>query len=256
MQYKYTRAVRLNKFLAAQTDSSRRSIDLAIQEGLVKVNAKKASLGQILEIGDKVQYKTEVYIYKAKKEKRIVIALNKPPGLICSSSDVQGETVISSMLPAIKDAIGAKTLKLFSIGRLDKDSRGLLLLTNDGDLANELTHPSFLHEKEYLVTLKKPVTEIFLKKFASGVFIEVDDSRVKTKPCVVDLVAPKVIRVVLQQGYKRQIRLMAKALDNEVVDLFRIRIADIAIKHKFLDKSTKPRFLLKLGQGEFLEIKY
>jgi 23S rRNA pseudouridine2604 synthase len=249
--------MRLNKFLASQTKLSRRAIDKAIIEKQIKINGEIATLGQQLKLGDLLEFENKILLYTDKPtNQRLLIAFNKAPGLVCTCDRDEPNNIIDFVEnnckdPKLKNKI--KSTRIFPIGRLDKSSRGLLLLTNDGDLTYRFTHPKFAHQKEYLVDLKNNLTDSFLNDFRAGVQI---DAATITKPCFAEQIDKKKFRVILEQGYKRQIRLMTEKLGNKVRDLLRIRIADIGLANQYTITNQKIRFLLDLKENEFIEIKY
>ena len=149
--------------------------------------------------------------------KFIYIAYNKPAGVVCTTENIEGNII---------DAIG-HTDKIMPVGRLDKDSEGLILLTNNGSIINKIIHPDFEHEKEYVVTLNLPLRNQFLKQIAAGV--DIGDAH--TKPCIIKAEpnTKRVFRIILKQGLNRQIRRMCNALDYQVIKLERIRIMNIKL---------------------------
>ena len=205
--------MRLNKFISETGACSRREADAWIAAGRVSVNGKPAALGTQVEAGDVVLVDGKPL---AAPRKDVYIALNKPRGIICTTErDVEGNIV---------DFIGHRE-RIFPIGRLDKDSGGLILLTNNGDIVNEVLRVEHGHEKEYLVTVERPVTPMFLTMMASGVKIGGE----KTRPCVVKKTGPATFRIVLTQGLNRQIRRMCSALGYRVQQLVRVRIMHIEL---------------------------
>nr|WP_179301798.1 23S rRNA pseudouridine(2604) synthase RluF [Neobacillus jeddahensis] len=203
--------IRINKFISESGKSSRRGADKLISEGRVTINGKVAQIGSQVEPGDQVRIDgspikvTSQYVY---------IALNKPVGITSTTErHVKGNIVDFVNHP----------LRIFHIGRLDKDSDGLILLTNDGDIVNEILRAENKHEKEYIVTVDKPITEEFLKRMAAGVEI----LNTKTLPCKVNQLSKYVFQIILTQGLNRQIRRMCSALGYEVVLLQRTRIMNI-----------------------------
>ncbi|WP_040206895.1 23S rRNA pseudouridine(2604) synthase RluF [Neobacillus jeddahensis] len=203
--------MRINKFISESGKSSRRGADKLISEGRVTINGKVAQIGSQVEPGDQVRIDgspikvTSQYVY---------IALNKPVGITSTTErHVKGNIVDFVNHP----------LRIFHIGRLDKDSDGLILLTNDGDIVNEILRAENKHEKEYIVTVDKPITEEFLKRMAAGVEI----LNTKTLPCKVNQLSKYVFQIILTQGLNRQIRRMCSALGYEVVLLQRTRIMNI-----------------------------
>lgn len=203
--------MRINKFLAETGIVSRRGADKWIEDGRVTINGELATVGSKVEDGDHVCVDGKPV---QKEEQLVYIALNKPVGITSTTEKhIQGNVVDFVNHP----------LRIFHIGRLDKDSEGLLLLTNDGDIVNEILRAENHHEKEYVVQVDKPITEQFLKKMAAGV--EILDT--KTLPCRVEKVSNYVFKIILEQGLNRQIRRMCSALGYSVKRLQRIRIMNI-----------------------------
>ncbi len=203
--------MRINKFLAETGITSRRGADKWIEEGRVTINGELATVGSKVEDGDSVCVDGKPV---QREEKLVYIALNKPVGITSTTErHIEGNVVDFVNHP----------LRIFHIGRLDKDSEGLLLLTNDGDIVNEILRAENHHEKEYVVQVDKPLTDQFLKKMASGV--EILDT--KTLPCKVEKVSSHVFKIILEQGLNRQIRRMCSALGYSVRRLQRIRIMNI-----------------------------
>jgi 23S rRNA pseudouridine2604 synthase len=233
--------MRLNKFLADQGLCSRRQADLKISQGLVSVNAVTVSLGYCLESGDRVNYAGKEYIYNPESSQRLIyLALNKPAGVECTcNEEIEGNLI--HFLEKNPEFQELKKLRLYPIGRLDKNSRGLIILTNDGDITHKLSHPKFEHEKEYLVTVDKPITKKFLKDLSAGVEIIIKKNGIKarTLPCLVNQESETSFKIILKQGYKRQIRQSCKVLGYEVVDLLRFRIVKLNL------------YELSLNEGEF-----
>lgn len=203
--------MRINKFLAETGIVSRRGADKWIEEGRVTINGELATVGSKVEDGDAVCVDGKPV---QKEEQLVYIALNKPVGITSTTErHIEGNVVDFVNHP----------LRIFHIGRLDKESEGLLLLTNDGDIVNEILRAENHHEKEYVVQVDKPLTDQFLKKMASGV--EILDT--KTLPCKVEKVSSHVFKIILEQGLNRQIRRMCSALGYSVRRLQRIRIMNI-----------------------------
>ena len=203
--------MRINKFLAETGIVSRRGADKWIEDGRVTINGELATVGSKVEDGDHVCVDGKPV---QKEEQLVYIALNKPVGITSTTEKhIQGNVVDFVNHP----------LRIFHIGRLDKDSEGLLLLTNDGDIVNEILRAENHHEKEYVVQVDKPITDQFLKKMAAGV--EILDT--KTLPCRVEKVSNYVFKIILEQGLNRQIRRMCSALGYSVKRLQRIRIMNI-----------------------------
>lgn len=205
--------LRLNKFISESGKTSRRGADKWIEEGRVTINGKVAKVGSQVEPGDVVRVNGET-IRVAKTN--VYIALNKPVGITSTTErHIKGNIVDLVNHP----------LRIFNIGRLDKDSDGLILLTNDGDIVNEILRAENKHEKEYIVTVDKPITSEFLKKMSEGVRI----LDTKTLPCKVEQLSKYVFKIILTQGLNRQIRRMCAALGFSVVRLQRIRIMNIQL---------------------------
>lgn len=198
---------------------SRREADRLILEGKVKVNGVLAGLGtQVIET-DRIEVEGRRI---SKKPPRVYLALNKPVGIICTTErHIKGNIIDFIQYPG----------RIFPIGRLDKDSEGLILLTNDGGIVNEILREENRHEKEYLVQVDRPVTPEFIKAMSNGVtiFNPVKKKHVKTKPCKVVRISERGLRIVLSQGLNRQIRRMCEALGYEVVKLKRVRIMDLSL---------------------------
>ncbi len=203
--------MRINKFLAETGIVSRRGADKWIEDGRVTINGELATVGSKVENGDNVCVDGKPV---QKVEQLVYIVLNKPVGITSTTEKhIKGNVVDFINHP----------LRIFHIGRLDKDSEGLLLLTNDGDIVNEILRAENHHEKEYVVQVDKPITEQFLKEMAAGV--EILDT--KTLPCRVEKVSSHVFKIILEQGLNRQIRRMCSALGYSVKRLQRIRIMNI-----------------------------
>jgi 23S rRNA pseudouridine2604 synthase len=208
--------VRLNKYLSESGACSRREADTLISEGRVTVNGKPAALGTQVNEGDDVRLDGDRVGTARKKVKPVYIALNKPTGITCTTErHVAGNIV---------DFVGHKE-RIFPIGRLDKDSEGLILLTNDGDIVNEVLRAEHQHEKEYVVSVDHAITPEFLEQMAAGVRL----SDATTRPCKVHKLGPKVFRIILTQGLNRQIRRMCEALGYTVETLQRVRIMHIRL---------------------------
>lgn len=205
--------MRLNKFLAHNGHATRRDADVLIGKGLVYVNGKRAELGEKVMEHDEVEVRTRTlrtYIY---------LALNKPKGLV-TLADTPGEKDVISLLPS-----DLKRLHLFPLGRLDKESSGLILLTNDGRVTERLLAPSREHEKTYEVTTKLPLRPSFAEHMEKGVNIE----GYTTKPARVEVTGENKFRITLTEGKKHQIRRMVVAMHNEVRDLKRVSIGHIKL---------------------------
>jgi 23S rRNA pseudouridine2604 synthase len=205
--------MRLNKFISERGICSRREADAWIAAGRVTVNGRPGELGTRVAEGDDVQVDGKPL---PERRRAVYLALNKPRGITCTTErNVPGNIV---------DFVGHRQ-RIFPIGRLDKDSEGLILLTNDGDIVNEILRVEHGHEKEYEVTVDRPVTPAFLSMMAAGVRIGGE----KTKPCAVTRTGPASFRIVLTQGLNRQIRRMCSALGWRVRSLRRVRIMHIRL---------------------------
>jgi 23S rRNA pseudouridine2604 synthase len=207
--------MRLNKFISETGMCSRRTADEWIARGRVTINGKRAELGSQVSEGDEVRVDQRV-VGARKKKKKIYICLNKPVGITCTTERGVKDNIV--------DFIGHEE-RIFPIGRLDKDSEGLILLTNNGDIVNEILRSENNHEKEYIVTVDKPVTDAFLAGMAGGVRI----LDTKTKPCRVNRVSKFVFRIILTQGLNRQIRRMCEVFGYDVRRLERVRIMNIRL---------------------------
>lgn len=204
-------AQRINKFISETGVCSRREADAWIEAGRVTINGDTATLGSKVSEGDSVCIDGQSV---GARKQPVYIALNKPVGITCTSEPhVKGNIV---------EFVGHPQ-RIFPIGRLDKDSEGLILLTNNGDIVNEILRVENAHEKEYLVTVDRPVTDAFLQGMASGVHI----LGTLTKPCIVTRVRSNCFRIILTQGLNRQIRRMCAASNYKVRRLQRVRIMHI-----------------------------
>lgn len=229
--------MRINKYLSEAGVCSRRGADKWIEAGRVKIN------GSFAEVGSKVADDDIVTVdnKEIKLEKGYVyLKLNKPRGITSTTErHIKGNIV---------DFVGHKE-RIFHIGRLDKDSEGLILLTNDGDIVNEILRKEGKHEKEYIVTVDKPITDEFIKQMSEGV--EILDT--VTLPAVVTKVNAKTFKIILMQGLNRQIRRMTEALGYEVKQLRRLRVMNILVddlklgEWKDLTDSEKDELFNMLG---------
>lgn len=206
-------ALRLNKFLSEAGVCSRREADRLIEAGRVTVDGKKAETGMKITPGQEVRVDQKLV---KPEEEMIVLAVNKPRGIVCTEEKREPDNIIRFL---------NYPTRITYAGRLDKDSEGLLLMTNNGDIINKMMRAGNYHEKEYLVTVDKPVTEEFLQHMARGVPI----LDTVTRPCQVKKEGKKTFRIVLTQGLNRQIRRMCEALGYKVVTLKRVRIMQIRL---------------------------
>lgn len=205
--------MRINKFISETGICSRREADKLVEAKRVTINGMPAELGSTVAPGDDVCIDGKPL---GQKKKSIYIALNKPVGITCTTElHVKGNIIDFVNHPE----------RIFPIGRLDKDSQGLILLTNDGDIVNKILRAENNHEKEYIVTVDKPITANFLHGMASGVRI----LGTVTKPCKVTKVSDRVFNIILTQGLNRQIRRMCQAFGYQVQKLQRVRIMNIKL---------------------------
>lgn len=211
--------MRLQKFLAQAGYGARRKCEQIILDGRVTVNGCVAQLGQSVEAGDEVRVDGKPV---AQPEQKVYIALNKPVGYSSDLSDARNKNMFE--LVEVPE-------RLFGVGRLDKDSAGLILLTNDGEFAYHLTHPRFEHEKEYRVRVEGRPTEHTLQRWRDGVML--DGETTPTAPCKVRYIDTHSnitqLSVIMHEGRKRQIRRVAKLLGHPVVDLSRVRVGNVRL---------------------------
>lgn len=207
--------MRINKYISETGVCSRREADKWIAAGRVTINGTRAELGTVVEPGDDVRVDGRRI---GERPNHVYIALNKPVGITCTTERfVKGNIIDFVNHPE----------RVFPIGRLDKDSEGLILLTNDGDIVNSILRSENNHGKEYIVTVDKPITPAFVQGMSTGVHILGQ----KTKPCEVFKVNDRVFRIILTQGLNRQIRRMCQAFGYHVKRLQRIRIINIELGH-------------------------
>lgn len=207
---------RLNKYLAECGICSRREADRFIEEGRVTVNGQRASLGSRVDASDYVTVNG-----KAVKEKdsKVVLAYYKPVGVTCTEKDKYAEKII-------KDELNYP-IRLTYAGRLDKDSEGLLLMTNDGELIEAMMRGANRHEKEYLVKVNREITQEFLDKMAGGVYLKELD--VTTRTCEIEELGKFTFRIILTQGVNRQIRRMCKSFGYDVRAIKRVRVMNVEL---------------------------
>ncbi|WP_265437646.1 23S rRNA pseudouridine(2604) synthase RluF [Aeromonas media] len=209
-------SMRLNKYISESGICSRREADRFIEQGHVYINGKRAGIGDQVFAGDLVKVNGQV-IEAREADSLVFIVLNKPVGIVSTTEAGEKDNIV--------DFVNHST-RIFPIGRLDKDSQGLIFLTNHGDLVNKILRAGNDHEKEYLVTVDKPVTDDFIRGMGAGVPI----LGAVTKKCKVKREAPFVFRITLVQGLNRQIRRMCEHFGFEVTKLERIRIMNVSLK--------------------------
>lgn len=209
-------SIRLNKYLSDAGVCSRRAADKAIEEGRVLVNGKPAEMGMRIGPEDEVLFDGKPVSNADKKP--VLIAYNKPVGIVCTAEKREKNNII--------DHINYPE-RIYPIGRLDKDSNGLILLTNQGDLVNKIMRAANAHEKEYIVTVDKDIDSDFINKMSAGVYL--DELEVTTRKCQVEKLSKRTFKIVLTQGLNRQIRRMCQMLGFRVRSLKRVRIMNIKL---------------------------
>lgn len=219
-------ATRLNKYISESGVCSRREADRHIEQGNVLVNGKRASIGDQVTIKDRVVV-NGIVIEPRAEEDAVYIAYNKPPGVVTTTDTSVKDNIIRSIKHSVR---------IFPIGRLDKESQGLILLTSNGDIVNKILRAGNQHEKEYVVMVDKPINDQFIEAMSGGVPI----LGVMTQRCKVTKETPYIFRITLIQGMNRQIRRMCEHFGYEVVQLERIRVMNINVKG--------------LGPGEWREL--
>ncbi|MGB7472927.1 23S rRNA pseudouridine(2604) synthase RluF [Trichococcus sp.] len=229
--------MRINKFISEAGQASRRGADKLITEGRVTINGKRATIGSQVEPGDDVRVNgNQLFVAR----NNVYIALNKPVGITSTTEKgVKGNIIDLVNHP----------FRVFHIGRLDKDSEGLILLTNDGDIVNEILRSENQHEKEYVVSVDRPITPEFLKQMSEGVKI----LDTVTLPCKVEQLSKYDFKIILTQGLNRQIRRMCEELGYNVYRLQRIRIMNIQLDNlpvgqwRYLSKKEKAQLFQELN---------
>lgn len=229
------KSTRINKYLKDKGLATRRGADALIESGAVFINGKKAILGSQVYKGDNVEIKSNA---KTKMQMLYYFAYNKPVGVLTNKDEegLKGKGAPDILTVTKFVPKNGKMTKVFPVGRLDKDSSGLLIVTNDGRITDKLLSPRFKHEKEYVVTLSHPYNDFFLSRMRNGVRI---DGSI-TRKCTVERFSPDTFKIILTEGKKRQIRRMCEALHQSVVALERVRIMNITLGN--------------LEQGEYHEI--
>ncbi len=205
--------VRLNKYLSEAGVCSRREADRLIESGRVTVDGKPAQTGMRITPGQAVRIGRKVV---SKQDEMIVLAVNKPKGIVCTEERRERNSIVRFL---------DYPVRVTYVGRLDKDSRGLLLMTNNGDIINRMMRAANRHEKEYKVTVDKEITENFLRQMSEGVKI----LDTVTRPCKVEKLGKYTFSIILTQGLNRQIRRMCGVFGYEVKDLVRVRVMNIRL---------------------------
>jgi len=209
-------ATRINKYLSEVGFCSRRAADRLIEEGKVTINGEITEIGSKVEKGDQVEVEGQKII-KSTKQKNIYLAFNKPIGIVCTTDRrVEPDNVVDFI---------KYPKRIFPIGRLDKPSEGLIFLTNDGDIVNKILRARNNHEKEYIVSVNRPINKEFIQSMSNGV--EILDTI--TKNCSVKQLGQKKFKIILTQGLNRQIRRMCESLGYRVRSLKRVRIMNIKL---------------------------
>ena len=209
-------ATRINKYLSELGYCSRRRADRLIEEGKVTVNGKIPEIGTKVDDCDLVEVEGQI-IEKSKKPKKIYLAFNKPVGIVCTTNrEVEPDNIIDFI---------KYPKRIFPIGRLDKSSEGLIFLTNDGDIVNKILRARNNHEKEYIVSVNRPINREFIQNMSNGVEI----LETKTKNCFAKQMGPKKFKIILTEGLNRQIRRMCESLGYRVQSLKRVRIMNIRL---------------------------
>lgn len=208
--------IRLNKYLAQCGVCSRREADRLIEQGSVLVNGEVAQVGQIVNNADEVKVGSKTLMGREQKR---TLAFYKPVGIVCTEKDVHAEKTINDLIQF--------PVRVAYAGRLDKDSEGLLILTNDGNLIHTIMGGANEHEKEYFVRVNKEITDVFISKMAGGIYLP--DLGVSTKRCKVEKVGRFTFRIILTQGLNRQIKRMCRACGYHVRALKRIRVMNIVL---------------------------
>lgn len=203
---------RINKFLSESGFCSRREADKLIEQGRVTINGVVPEMGTKISANDEVR--VDGKLVREKREKRVYLAFNKPVGIECTTNLEVRDNIV--------DYINYHE-RIFPIGRLDKASEGLIFMTNDGDIVNKILRARNNHEKEYIVTVNRPITDRFIDRMANGIPI----LETVTRKCKVEQISKYVFRIILTQGLNRQIRRMCEHLDYEVTSLKRTRIINI-----------------------------
>ena len=230
-----SQGIRINKYLSEAGVCSRREADRQVGQGNVMIEGKIATIGDKVFPGQEVIFCGKVM---HKEEEEILLLVNKPVGIVCTAEKREKNNIIDFL---------KYPKRIYPIGRLDKDSSGLLLMTNQGDLVNRIMRARNYHEKEYLVTVNKRITQDFIKGMAGGVPLK--ELKTMTRECVVEQTGDRTFRIILTQGLNRQIRRMCEYFDYRVVELQRIRIMNLQLG------DLKPGEYREITHQEFAELK-
>lgn len=225
--------MRLNRYIAACGVCSRREADKLIASGQILINGKTAELGAVVEDGDTVTYNGKTI---TRVEGTVVLAYYKPVGVVCTERDPHAKKTVMDDIDT--------DVRVTYAGRLDMDSEGLLLLTNNGSLIDAMMKGSHHHEKEYIVDVDREIDNEFIRSLEEGIYLK--DLGVKTRPCRAKKTGPNSFDIVLTQGLNRQIRRMCAALGAEVVRLKRIRVMTVCLD----DHDLKPGEYVRLYDDE------
>ncbi|MFT4106231.1 MAG: pseudouridine synthase [Lacrimispora sp.] len=235
--------IRLNKFLSEAGVCSRREADRLVETGKVRVDGVSPVPGQKVLPGQKITVNGRVVENgkgeKDHKARPVFLAVHKPKGIVCTTSE-------KDRAPNIVDMVGYP-VRIYPVGRLDKDSEGLILMTNQGDLVNKMMRSGNAHEKEYLVKVNRPVTDDFIRKMRKGVLLS--ELNVTTNPCFAAKAGEKTFRIILTQGLNRQIRRMCGELGYEVKMLKRMRVMNVELG------DLKPGAYRELSKKEYHQMK-
>lgn len=207
--------IRINKFLSEAGVCSRREADRQIEQGNVIIDGQTASMGTKVLPGQEVMFCGRKV---SKEQEEILLLVNKPVGIVCTAEKREKNNIIDFL---------KYPKRIYPVGRLDKDSSGLLLMTNQGDLVNKIMRAGNYHEKEYIVTVNRPITQDFIRGMAQGVPLK--ELQTMTRECVVEKLGTKTFRIVLTQGLNRQIRRMCEYFNYRVVELKRVRIMNLKL---------------------------
>ena len=218
--------IRINKFLSSLGTYSRRQVDKLIEEKRIRVNKKYAKLGIRVSTNDEITIDGKLILIKSKKKKPVYLILNKPIGIECTTNLNVNNNII--------DFLGYPK-RIFPVGRLDKDSEGIIFLTNDGDIVNKILRSENNNEKEYEVRVNKKINSDFLNQMSCGVKIK----NVTTKPCKIEKINNYTFKIILTQGLNRQIRKMCRYFNYKVKNLKRTRIINISLGSLKIGKFRK-----------------